>query len=64
MEGIYLAIAIVMIYVLFGPFVLFGIYIFFDRFAEKAPDILKKEEKEDPCFLTEEDIKRLRKKKR
>ncbi|MBC7357627.1 MAG: hypothetical protein H5U10_03715 [Desulfacinum sp.] len=38
MEGVYLAVGMVAIYVLFGPLVLLGLYIFFDRLAESGPE--------------------------
>jgi hypothetical protein len=39
-----LAVDILAIYCLLGPFVFFGLYIFFDRLAEREPDMFVKKD--------------------
>jgi len=64
MEGIYLAISVIAIYSIFGPLVLIGLYVLFDKFIEREPVFEEEKKKSDPSFLTEEDIRRLLRKKR
>lgn len=66
MEGVYLAIAVVGIYIIFGPFVLLALYVLFDRFIEREPKLpsLNKEDIDDPSLWTEKEIKKILKKKK
>jgi hypothetical protein len=42
--GFQLAIQVLTVYCLLGPFVFLGVYIFFDRLAEREPDMMVKKE--------------------
>ncbi len=66
MEGIYLAIAVVGIYIIFGPFVLLALYVLFDKFIEREPKplLLNKENSDDPSLWTEKEVKEILKKKK
>ncbi len=69
MEGIYLALQIIGIYVIFSPLVLLAIYIIFDRLAHREIDISNPnsgEQNKDMCSFiwTEEDVKTYLVKKR
>ena len=66
MEGVYLAIAVISIYVIFGPFVLLVLYVLFDRFIEREPEpvLLNRQNSNDPSLWTERDIKKILKKKK
>jgi hypothetical protein len=43
-KGITLAIDVITIYLLLGPFVFLGLYILFDRLAERDPDVFRKKD--------------------
>ncbi len=64
MEGIYLAISVIAIYSIFGPLVLIGLYVLFDKFIERNPVFEEEKKNPDPYLLTEADIKRILRKKR
>ncbi len=66
MEGIYLAIAVVGIYVIFGPFVLLSLYVLFDKFIEREPKplLLNKQDSDDPSLWTEKEVKKILKKRK
>jgi len=61
MQGIILAVEIVAIYVIFGPVVLFAIYIIFDKLANRTPELSPvknqgDEWEDDPALWTQEHV--------
>ena len=65
MEGVFLAASMVAIYLIFGPLVLLGVYIIFDRFAEYRPKPvqakyrdLKKHKAKQASLWTSEDVEK------
>ena len=66
MEGVYLAIGVVGIYLILGPLVLTALYVLFDIFIEKDRKIVRSADRpqKDMSLWTEKEVKRfLRKKK-
>jgi len=66
MEGVYLAIGVVGIYLILGPLVLTALYVLFDIFIEKEPKIFRSTNKnqKDTSFWTEKEVKKFLRKKR
>jgi len=66
MEGVYLAIGVVGIYLILGPLVLTALYVLFDIFIEKEPKIFRSTNKnqKDISFWTEKEVKKFLRKKR
>jgi len=63
MEAIYLAIAIISIYFIFGPVHFFALYVIFDRFSERKPR-LKEKRQDSPFLWTEKEVQKFFKRKK